>query len=109
MLHIYQIIIGFALLLKRVQVKAPITLQEKLLIVYALRFIKVFVVKVGLHFNAQKKFDGKNHVALFLLQKFIAKVALRCNTLKNQITLVAFQSQVSTNSLITKLTFSLTS
>ena len=52
---IYSIIVGLALPRKSVQLKAPITLLEKLLIVYALRCIKVFVAKVGLHFSAQKK------------------------------------------------------
>ena len=53
--------------LEGVQVKALITLQQKLHIVYALRFIEVFVAEVGLHFNAQNKFDGKSCAALLLL------------------------------------------
>ena len=36
------------------QVKAPITLQEKLVIIYALHFIKVFVAEDAQRFNAQK-------------------------------------------------------
>ena len=51
-----------------VQVNAPITkktLQEKSLIAYVLRFIKVFVTGVLQRFNAQKN-DCKSCVALLL-------------------------------------------
>ena len=40
--------------------------RSKLLTVYALRFIKVFVSEVRLHLNAQKIFDGKSSVVLLL-------------------------------------------
>ena len=48
---------------RSVKVKAPTTLQEKSLIVYALNFIKVFTAEVLQRFNAQK-YDCKSCVAL---------------------------------------------
>ena len=56
-----------------VQVKAPI----KLLIVYALRFIKVFVAKVELPLNAQKYLTAKVALHFYFCIKWIMKVAMR--------------------------------
>ena len=50
-------------------VKSPMTLQEKLHIIYALHFIKVFCGKSYAVFQCSKKFDCKSCAMLQLSKK----------------------------------------
>ena len=72
--YIYQIIVRLALPLKGVQVKAPITLREKLLIVYALlRLLKFSWRKLDCTSTLKKNLMAKVALRFYLC---IAKVAL---------------------------------
>ena len=73
------------------RVKASITLQEKLLIIHALRFIQAFVAEDAQRFDAQKNSIAKAALGFYFRKKLFAKDALCFTAQKNLIAKVALR------------------